>query len=296
VKRALVTGHSGFTGVHLMSDLTSMGYAVSGFDRTDGGDIRDSVAIRNVISAVQPAVVFHLAASLKSEDPAELYSVNVLGTVALLEALSHLEAPPVVVIVGSSSVYSPSTGRVNEKTSTRPLTNYGASKLAQELVAMRYFGAHRMPVIRVRTFNLLGPGLPTSLACGSFAATISRLEQMKSPHPLRTGNLNATRDFTDVRDAVRAYRLLAERGRGGRVYNVCSGTPVSLRHCVDVLLRLAARPITSEVDPALLRGNDVDMQVGDFGRLHALTGWKPVIPIEQSLGDMLDYWRRRHER
>ena len=294
MKRALVTGHSGFTGAHLVSHLSAVGYSVSGFDRSDGGDIRDPAALARVVRASQPDVVLHLAAALKSEDPQELYSVNVLGTVALLDALLELRTPPVVVIVSSGAVYgrTPSDRPVSERTPVRPRTHYGASKLAQEQVAMRYYHAHGMPVIRVRTFNLLGPGLPPTLACGSFVDAIVRLEHAGSDDRLRTGNLGSVRDFTDIRDVVRAYVLVAERGRAGSVYNVCSGSAVSLQHCLDVLLGLAARPIASELDPALVQANDIEIQVGDHGRLHELTDWSPVVPVDRSLADMLDHRRR----
>jgi GDP-4-dehydro-6-deoxy-D-mannose reductase len=294
MKRALVTGHSGFTGRHLVSYLRTGGYSVSGFDRSNGDDIRDYAAIARVVRATQPEVVFHLAAALKSQDPQELYSVNVLGTVALLDALAELDTPPVVVIVSSSAVYgrTPSGRPVSERTLLRPQTHYGASKLAQEQVAMRYFYAHGLSVVRVRAFNLLGPGLPITLACGSFVDAIARLEQADTVEPLRTGTLSSARDFTDIRDVVRAYGVLAERGRAGRVYNVCSGTAVSLQHCVDVLVGLAARPIPSVLDPALVQPNDVEVQVGDCERLRALTDWRPIIPVDQSLADMLDYRRQ----
>jgi GDP-4-dehydro-6-deoxy-D-mannose reductase len=297
MKRAFVTGHSGFTGRHLVSHLRAGGYSVFGFDRSEGGDIRDSAAIARVVQATQPTVVFHLAATLRSQEPQHLYSVNVEGTVALLEALTELETPPVVVIVSSSAVYgrTPSGRPVSERAPLRPQTHYGASKLAQEQVAMRYFHANGLSVIRARAFNLLGPGLPTTLACGSFVDAVARLERTDTPERLRTGNLSSARDFTDIRDVVRAYALLAEKGRAGSVYNVCSGTAVSLQHCLDVLLRLAARPIALDLDPALIQPNDVKVQVGDGERLRALTQWRPVIPVEQSLADMLDLRRQKDE-
>ena len=293
MKRALVTGHSGFTGRHLVSRLQTDGYAVSGFDRSDG-DIRDSEHVTRVVRTTQPEVVFHLAATLKSEDPKDLYSVNVLGTVTLLDALVGLETPPVVVVVSSSAVYgrTPAGRPVTERTVVRPQTHYGASKLAQEQVAMRYFHALGLSVIRVRTFNLLGPGLPTTLACGSFADSIARLERRATTDRLQTGNLTSARDFTDIRDVVRAYEAIAERGRAGGVYNVCSGKATSLRHCVDVLIRLAKRPIATELDPARVQESDVEVQVGDAGRLHDRTHWTPRIPIAESLADMLEYRRQ----
>src|SRR5919108_3637034 len=292
--RVLVTGHSGFTGRHLVDHLRSIGGEVSGFDRSDGGDIRDSAALDRVLRATRPTVVYHLAGVLKSEDPQEFYSVNVLGTVALLDALVQLGWRTRVVIVSSSAVYgrTRSGGRVSERAPLRPRTHYGASKLAQEQVGMRYVNARLLPVVRARPFNLLGPGLPTSLAAGAFVDSIARLERTPAPPSLRTGNLTPIRDFVDVRDAVRAYRLIAERGRSGAAYNVSSGTGVSIQRCLDVLLGLATRPIRSELDAAKIQTDDVDAQVGDFGRLHALTAWKPAIRLERSLSDMLEHRRR----
>jgi GDP-4-dehydro-6-deoxy-D-mannose reductase len=293
MKQVLVTGDRGFTGLHLTSHLRSEGFEVAGFGRSNGGDIRDRTAVRAATQSIRPDMVFHLAAAPKSAGPDELYSINVLGTVALLDALLELNVPPVVVLVSSSAVYGQTAGRpVTERSQPRPVTPYGAGKLAAEDVAMRYVRAHGLRVIRVRPFNLLGPGLPTELACGAFAAAVARLERLGTAEPLRTGNLKSSRDFTDVRDAVRAYVLLAERGRAGSVYNVCSGKAVSLDHCLHVLLGLAAKPIATELDPGRLQVNDVTAQVGDSNRLRALTNWKPRISIEQSLADMLDHERR----
>jgi GDP-4-dehydro-6-deoxy-D-mannose reductase len=134
--------------------------------------------------------------------------------------------------------------------------------------------------------------LPATLACGSFVDAVARLERTTATEPLRTGTLSSARDFTDIRDVVRAYVAIAERGRPGRAYNVCAGTAVPLRHCLDVLLELAARHITTELDPVLVQADDIDIQVGDAARLRALTDWRPLIPVDQSLADMLAHRRR----
>lgn len=292
MNRVLITGHAGFTGGHLVRELEASGYLVVGFDQSDG-DIRNATAIRRCVQGSRPQVVFHLAAKLKSDDPQDLYSVNVLGTVALLDALETLAAPPTVVVVSSSAVYGRTGGDrpIDERAATRPVTHYGTSKLAQELVAMRYARARRLRVIRARTFNLLGPGLPATLACGAFAAAVARLERLDEPEPLPTGTLTTARDFTDIRDVVRAYRLLAEHGRAGQVYNVCSGTAVSLQACLGVLLGLARRRIATTVDPDRVQVDDLPVQVGSFARTQATVGWAPAISVRQSLADMLDYAR-----
>jgi GDP-4-dehydro-6-deoxy-D-mannose reductase len=163
------------------------------------------------------------------------------------------------------------------------------------MVALRYVRAYGLPVVRVRTFNLIGPGLPTDLACGAFADAIVQRERTSSTEPVRTGNLGSSRDFTDVRDAVRAYAMAAERGRQGAVYNVCSGKAVSLEHCLQVLIRLALIPITTELAPDRIQANDLPSQVGDGERLRRLTGWMPQIPVEQSLGDMLNHLRSERQ-
>jgi GDP-4-dehydro-6-deoxy-D-mannose reductase len=156
---------------------------------------------------------------------------------------------------------------------------------------MRYSDAGDVPVVIARTFNLLGPGLPTDLACGAFVDRIVRIEQGAMEPPLRTGNLSARRDFTDVRDVVRAYRLLAELGSVGGVYNVCSGLGVSVEQTLGVLLEHAIISIPVERDPAMLQAHDIPRQTGDSRRLHARTGWQPVIALRQSLLDMLDQRR-----
>ena len=293
MRRAFVTGHSGFTGRHLTNHLRSEGFSVSGFGRSDGGDIRDGDRVSAALRSFRPDVVFHLAGATKTTEIDDLYSTNVVGTATLLEAVRHLDAPPVVVIASSSAVYGAAIGqRVTEAVRPHPLTQYGASKLAMEMVAQRYARAYKLRVICSRAFNLIGPGLPNTLACGAFVDAIVRIEQSVSKDPIRTGNLASLRDFTDVRDVVRAYVLLAKRGRPGSSYNVCSGRGLSLEYCLQVLLREARAPIQVEFDPSRVQSQDVPSQVGDSSRLRALTGWVPSITVEQSLLDTLEYRRQ----
>jgi GDP-4-dehydro-6-deoxy-D-mannose reductase len=298
MKRAFVTGHSGFTGRHLMNHLRSTGYYVSGIGRSSGGDIRDASHIGAALRSFRPDVVFHLAGATKTTEIDDLYSTNVIGTATLLETISQLDVPPVVVIASSSAVYGfgANSRPISEAVRPHPVTQYGASKLAMEVVAQRYARAHQLRIVCSRAFNLIGPGLPNTLACGAFVEAIVRIEQSGSKDPIRTGNLGSLRDFTDVRDVVRAYVLLAERGRAGTSYNVCSGRGVSLEYCLQILLREARAPIQVEFDSARMQSQDIPSQVGDSSRIRALTGWEPSITVEQSLLDTLEHRRREAGR
>jgi GDP-4-dehydro-6-deoxy-D-mannose reductase len=215
---------------------------------------------------------------------------DVVDTVTLCEAIVASGQRPRLLLTSSSAVYgrTPPDVAVRETMRPRPLTQYGASKLAQEVVLSRYARAHGLPVVRARAFNLLGPGMSTDLACGRFVAAIVDAERDPgAPGVITTGSLDSARDFTDVRDVVRAYALLAEKGLPGRVYNVCSGHAVTLRTCLEVLLGLAGRPLAHALEPGLVQQNDLSAQVGDGRRLATLTAWRPEIAIEQSLADML---------
>ena len=292
MKRALVTGLTGFTGRYLDAHVRSLDYEVVGLGPSAELDIRDADGVAASVRASRADVVFHLAAAPRHVDPADLYAVSVVGTRNLLDAVASLERPPAVLVVSSSAIYGRTRpGRpVSERVQPRPLTHYGVAKLAQEEVALRYARAVGLRVVVARAFNLLGPGLPPDLACGAFARGIAEIERHGGP--LMTGRLDSRRDFIDVRDAVRAYVLLAEQGRSGVAYNVCSGTAVSLRRCVEILSGLTASPITVQTDPARLQRHDLVEQVGDGRRLRRRTGWEPTTTIERSLADMLDHERR----
>ncbi|GAB4503729.1 MAG: hypothetical protein Fur0043_07210 [Anaerolineales bacterium] len=232
---------------------------------------------------------------MKSDDLGSYYRTHVFGTIALLEALLKTGLRPRVVIFSSSAVYGSGRGRrpITEAFRPRPITHYAVSKLAQEFAAFRYHTAFGLPVLCVRTFNLLGPGLSPVMACSDFARQIAQAEKRGRPATISTGNLDARRDFVDVRDAVRAYALLAEKGRPGQVYNVASGRAVSIRECLDLLREQTRVPIETVVDPARVQQNDIPVQVGSAERLRRLTGWKPEISVEQSLVDLLEDWRQK---
>jgi GDP-4-dehydro-6-deoxy-D-mannose reductase len=218
--------------------------------------------------------------------------------VALLDAVVESGLQPGILVASSSAVYGSGLGRrpITEKFKARPATHYGVSKLAQELAAMHYFTSFGLPVIRVRTFNLLGPGLSPQLACSAFARQIAQAEKNRMLSTILTGNLSARRDFVDVRDAVRAYVLLAEKGQAGQAYNVASGKAVAIQECLDFLLKQARVQVDAVVDPNRVQKDDIPVQAGSVKRLQTTTGWDTEISNQQSLLDMLDYWRQKVNR
>jgi GDP-4-dehydro-6-deoxy-D-mannose reductase len=301
--RALITGISGFVGGSLTEHLISNDWNVFGFDHreTNGksnvciGNIQDQATLANVITRSQPDVVFHLAGVIKTKSLKDYYNTHILGTLAMFEALVEAGCKPRVIITSSSAVYGSGLGKrpISEHFALRPITDYGISKLAQEMVARRFFLAYDFPVIIVRTFNLIGPGQSPELACSAFARQIAIDESSSHAKPIKTGNLNAERDFVDVRDAAWAYELLAQRGVPGATYNVCSGRSVSIKTCLDLLFKMASKPLTTELDRTRIQKNDVPLQVGSARLIEQTVGWRPQISLEQSLSDLLNDWRKR---
>ena len=199
-----------------------------------------------------------------------------------------------MVVASSSAVYgSGFAGRsISEKFKPRPLTHYAVSKLAQEIAALRYFDAFQLPVVVVRMFNLLGPGQPADLACSAFARQIA-LGELNGQTEIVTGNLDARRDFVDVRDAVRAFGLVAKKGKAGQVYNVCSGRAVAIRKCLDKMISMSPHQFKVRIDAERVQKNDVPVQIGSSHKLNQVTGWRPQISLKQSLSDLLNDWRQR---
>ena len=257
---ALITGISGFVGNHLASHLSKKGWNVAGFDLRPPrvecefyqGELADGSALETALKKSAPDVIFHLAGILKSESYEELYKVHVYGTISLLDSIVKSGLASKIVVASSSAVYGSGSGRkpITEKTNLNPQTHYALSKAAQEMVAIRYHQVHGLPVVGVRTFNLLGPGLSPDMACSAFAQQIAMLERSGKSSTISTGNLDAKRDFVDVRDAIRAYELIAQKGKPGEVYNVASGHAVALGECLSMLLKQSQVPIDAVLDPA----------------------------------------------
>lgn len=306
--RALITGVSGFVGRHLAAHLCSRGASVAGVRSARGrafegvelfiGDIRDRQFMAAVVDAVAPTHVFHLAGAIAAPvgEPMALYGTNVIGTVAVFEALRGRACT--VLVASTSAVYGVGqVGPVTEDAPCRPVTAYGASKAGQEMVAIHYAHASDLPVVITRTFNLIGPGQSPFLMASSVARQIADAE-LGGARRVLVGDLTSTRDYLDVRDAVRAYVLLAERCSCLDVFNVCSGTAHDGHHLVDVLAGESAVPLERHVDPRRIRPHEVRDQVGDPSRLREAAGWTAAISVEQSLRDLLDWWRHalRSER
>jgi GDP-4-dehydro-6-deoxy-D-mannose reductase len=301
-RRVLITGASGFAGRHLAAACREAGEEVIALSRSGGGprgtavDLLDGGAVRTAVAAAAPDVVHHLAAlahvGRSWRDPARTLSENHAMTFNLLEAV-RTEAPgATVVAVSSGEVYGPPASLpVGEGAELRPQNPYAVSKAAGDLIAGFYADAHGLRVVRPRAFNHAGPGQPPLYALASFARQVAGgLEAGDDPIRVVTGNPDSRRDFTDVRDVVRAYRLLAGAGWSGPV-NVCSGRSVAARELVAALERVAGVPIAHEVDERLIRAHEVMEVRGSAERLHELTGWEPKIPLETTLADTVAWWR-----
>jgi GDP-4-dehydro-6-deoxy-D-mannose reductase len=298
----LITGINGFVGTHLAHHLFERGRLVFGYDQRivdDGkniftGDLADGDTLKNVLKEVQPEYIFHLAGVIKFRQPKVLYDINLLGTVSLLDCLMETGLRPVVIVASSSAIYGSGFGGkpINEKVKPHPMTHYAVSKLAQEIASLRYFDAFGLPIIIARMFNLLGPGQSPDLACSAFARQIA-LAEAHSENEIVTGDLSAQRDFVDVRDAIRALALLAEKGKPGQIYNVCSGHAVLMRKCLDEMLSMSSTQFKVKIDHGKIQKNDVPIQVGDARKINQMTGWSPEISLKESLTDLLNDWRER---
>lgn len=295
----LVTGAHGFVGRHLVAHLEASGDHVIGVDRTDGGiDITDAAAVSALIGRVSPAVIYHLAGwadvggSWKA--PVEAFRANAEGTLNVLGAAADCGVDRVLA-VSSADVYGKvdqSELPLTESSPLRPASPYAASKVAADYLGLQAWLGRGLPVLRVRAFNHLGPGQTDKFVAPALASRIARAER-DGGEVLPIGDLSARRDFTDVRDVVRAYRLLVEHGEPGEVYNVCSGIDLAVQDLADQLLAEATVSLRFETDPDLLRPVEVPVLRGDHRRLTDATGWEPEIPISRTLTDLLADWRRR---
>ena len=308
--RALITGIDGFVGPYLARELRAQtDWALVGLGRHPQpdelsspvvADLLDREHVARLVREIAPHCIFHLAAQshvpTSHEDGGATLHNNIAAQVNLLDACRTLDQPPRILIVGSGEEYGlvrADEMPIHEDQPFRPTNPYAVSKVAQDLLGWQYFHSYGLPIVRVRPFNHLGPGQSDRFAIAAFARQVAEVESGLRPPVVRVGNLDAQRDFLDVRDVVRAYRLAATQGVPGEVYNIGGGVPIRIGAALDQLLALASRPIAVEFDPARLRPSDVPILIADTSRLRAATGWRPEIPFEQSLRDTLNWWRER---
>jgi GDP-4-dehydro-6-deoxy-D-mannose reductase len=294
--RALISGAGGFAGGHLAAHCRASGDEVAEVSRSTGTDLLDAAAARSAVADARPDVVYHQAARAHVgeswEDPGRFLAENLAMALNVLEAV-RAEAPEArVVAVASGELYgAPEALPVAEDAPLRPQNPYAVSKASADLLAGFYADAHRLRVIRPRAFNHAGPGQEPIYAIASFSRQAAEAaERGEDPIVFRTGNPDTRRDYTDVRDVVRAYRLLAERAEPG-IYNVCSGRSTSAREILELLARAAGAGLDHRIDPALVRAHEVMEVRGDPARLKAVTGWEPEIPLERTLADTVEWWR-----
>jgi GDP-4-dehydro-6-deoxy-D-mannose reductase len=317
MRRVLVTGVTGFAGSHLVDYLlTRSDVEIYGLlrwrSRTENiehvmdkislleCDLRDASSTRDTLEQVKPDYIFHLAAQsfvpTSWRAPTESLTTNVLGQLNIFEAVRRLGIKPRIQIACSSEEYGmvyENEIPITENNPLRPLSPYAVSKVAQDLLAYQYWMSWQVDSVRTRGFNHEGPRRGPVFVASDFAKQIADIEKGKKPPVVYVGNLEAQRDFTDVRDIVRAYWLALEKCEAGEVYNICSGKAWVIRDVLDYLLGLSKTKIEVRQDPTRMRPSDVPILLGDHSKFTKATGWEPRTPFEQTLSDMLDYWRAR---
>lgn len=316
--RALITGITGFAGSHLADYLLAEHPEVEIFgiyrwrsrmeniEHLDSkiqlreADLRDYTSLHQVLDEVRPSYIFHLAAQSYVPSswraPTETLTTNVSGQTNLFEAIRALELDPVVQIACSSEEYGlvkPEETPITELNPLRPLSPYAVSKVAQDLLGYQYFQSYGLKVIRTRGFNHTGPRRGPVFVASNFSQQIAAIEAGLREPVISVGNLTAIRDFTDVRDMVRAYWLGVTRGKPGEAYNIASGHGITIRELLDRLLAKSTVEVEVREDPERLRPSDVEILVGDSSKFRRDTGWEPRFSLDQTLTDILNYWRQR---
>jgi GDP-4-dehydro-6-deoxy-D-mannose reductase len=319
--RALITGITGFAGSHLADYLLDEHPEVEVFgthrwrsrreniaglgDRVQmiEADLRDYHSMQRALEISRPDFIFHLAAQSfvpsSWSAPSETLSTNITGQTNLFEAVRALELDPVIQIACSSEEYGlvhPDEVPIKETNPLRPLSPYAVSKVAQDLLGYQYFQSYGLKVIRTRGFNHTGPRRGDVFVTSNFAKQIATIEAGLAEPVIRVGNLTAIRDFTDVRDMVRAYWLAVNHAKPGEVYNIATGVGITIQELLDRLLAMSKVEVRVEEDPARMRPSDVERLLGDPSKFKADTGWEPQVPFEQTLTDILEYWRDQIRR
>ena len=316
--RVLITGITGFAGSHLAeyilanhADAEVFGIVrwrsrmeniaqVQDKVRLIEADLKDMVSLTAALAESRPDLIFHLAAQsfvpTSWTCPSETFAINAIGQINLFEAVRALDLKPRIQVAGSSEEYGQVFSNeipMKETNPLRPLSPYAVSKVAQDFLAFQYYKSYGLRTVRTRGFNHTGPRRGDVFVTSSFAKQIAEIEKKKRPPVIYVGNLEAKRDFTDVRDMVRAYWLALERGVDGEVYNIGRGQAFSMKEVLDLLMSLSRVKMEVTVDPARLRPSDVPVLLADSTKFVSLTGWRPMIPFKQTILDLLNYWRER---
>jgi GDP-4-dehydro-6-deoxy-D-mannose reductase len=311
--KALITGGAGFAGSHLAEHLLEQGHEVTILTRSDDrlrnlkhvlanvrvarADILDREGISELLKQVRPQRIYHLAAlsspSDSFHDPGRTYGVNFTGTFNLLWSWRQAAFDSRFLFVSSSQVYGRPTEQhlpFREDAPMRPVSPYAGSKAAAEMLAVQFFESDRLPIIRVRPFNHTGPRQDPDYVCSSLARQVAEIELGLRPPVVSAGNLDACRDFSDVRDIVYGYHLLLERGQAGEVYQLCSGTPVSVHAILRHLIAWTSKPVEIAVEVARIRSRDFPSLWGDPSRAAEAVGWQPRYDLATTLRDLEEYW------
>jgi len=316
MKRILITGITGFVGKHLATYLLSQNsYEIVGTYRSESSletigtirdqiqfkkiDLNDAQAVESLVLSTKPDVIFHLAAQASPSKsfsfPVETFTNNIVAEFSLLDVLRKHKLTNIrVVVISSADIYgviTPHDIPVAENTPLRPATPYAVSKIAQDFLSYQHFLAYQLDIVRLRPYNHIGPGQKEGYVVADFAKQIAEIEKGKKDDTITVGNLQAKRDFTDVRDIVKAYALTMEKGKSGDVYNLGSGKSHKIEDVLKTLLSFSTKKISVKVDQTRFRPIDVPEIRCDSSKFHELTGWEPAIPFEKTLEDILDYWR-----
>jgi len=316
--RALITGITGFAGSHLaeyllaehpdvevfgtyrwrsrMENIEHLGSRIKLLET----DLRDYTSVHLAMERSRPDYVFHLAAQsfvpASWSAPNETMITNVTGQTNLFEAVRSLKLDPVFQIACSSEQYGlvlPDEVPITENNPLRPLSPYAVSKVTQDFLGYQYYQSYGLKVVRTRGFNHTGPRRGQVFVTSNFCSQVASIELGLQEPVIRVGNLDSIRDFTDVRDMVRAYWLAVTKARPGEVYNIATGSGIHIREMLDKILAMSTVHVDVQVDPDRLRPSDVEILIGDSSKFRADTGWEPRIPFDQTLRDLLDYWRDR---
>lgn len=302
--KALIVGSGGFVGGYLIKELSLNGYDVCGVDRRDASshsselfsyhavDVADYRAISTVIKNEHPDYLVNLAAlssvGLSWDKPQATMQVNIIGSVNILEACRNNDVDCRIMLIGSSEEYRSSDAALSEVSPTAGDSPYGISKIAQEQIAHLYAEKYSMDVLITRSFNHTGPGQSPNFVLPSFCKQVAILQKNEMPGTINVGNLDVIRDFSDVRDIVRAYRIILERGRSNEIYNVGSEKGYSLRSLLEIITGFSSQDVSIQVDPARVRLNEVFRIVANCSKIHEELGWYPEIEIEKSLEELYE--------